>query len=70
MYPKSRPYFGNPEVLSTTDVERSQPTLPRINGQRGDLGPNEPAGVGVSTPGADLDAFFSPDTDDQDGDER
>jgi len=63
MLPKSRLSFRNPEVLSTADEERSRPASPWINGLRGDLGPNEPAGVGVSTPGADLDAFFSPDTD-------
>jgi len=53
MLPKSRPSFGNTEVLSTTHIERSQATLPRINGLIGDLGPNEPTGVGVTNP-ADL----------------
>jgi len=53
MLPKSRPSFRNPEILSITEVEQSRPASPWINGLRGDLGPNEPAGVGVTKP-ADL----------------
>jgi hypothetical protein len=70
MHAKPRPTVRNLDALSINDVRATTVTWPRQTAFATSDPPRERTGVGVTTPGADLDPFFNTDPEPDDGDDQ